>query len=67
MSTTRYPVINLDECLADQACVAVCEKSVFDVDDDSGKPFAARPDDCDACESCVTACPVECIEIVGAA
>lgn len=58
-----HPTINLDECLADQACLQYCQKDVYSVDDD-GKPVVQNPENCDGCEDCVTNCPVSVITLV---
>jgi NAD-dependent dihydropyrimidine dehydrogenase PreA subunit len=58
-----HPVIDLDNCIADQACLQYCTKDVYELDDD-GKPLVAHPENCDGCEDCVTNCPTAVISLV---
>jgi len=45
-----------DWCKACGICIAFCPKNVYDCDE-SGKPLAARPDDCVGCLFCEQHCP----------
>jgi len=45
-----------DWCKACGICIAFCPKQVYDRDE-SGKPVAARPDDCVDCLFCELHCP----------
>ncbi len=58
-----HPVINLDDCIADQACLQYCQKDVYGLDGD-GKPSVDHPENCDGCEDCVTNCPTAVITLV---
>jgi NAD-dependent dihydropyrimidine dehydrogenase PreA subunit len=58
-----HPVIDLDNCIADQACLQYCTKDVYGLDDD-GKPTVDHPENCDGCEDCVTNCPTAVITLV---
>jgi NAD-dependent dihydropyrimidine dehydrogenase PreA subunit len=58
-----HPVIDLDNCIADQACLQYCSKDVYGLDDD-GKPTVDHPENCDGCEDCVTNCPTAVISLV---
>lgn len=49
-------IIYRDWCKACGICVAFCPTGVYDRDE-SGKPLAARPDDCIGCRFCELHCP----------
>lgn len=44
-------------------CVAICPQDVFRIDKDTKKAIIKYPDDCVACASCESFCPLNCIEV----
>ena len=56
-------VINRDWCKGCGICVALCPKSVLELDRED-KVIAARPEDCICCKMCEIRCPDLAIEIV---
>ena len=55
------PIVDINKCENDFACVDACPVGVFEKKDD--KLVIANPDDCIGCQACVGACPHGAIEI----
>jgi NAD-dependent dihydropyrimidine dehydrogenase PreA subunit len=56
---SRAPIVDNDACIGDQECLNVCQKNVFDWDEENAKPIVARPDNCEDCDDCIKICPTE--------
>ncbi|NLC41987.1 MAG: 4Fe-4S binding protein [Erysipelothrix sp.] len=53
-------LVNQDECISCEACVAVCPTGSMFMSD-SGKA-ESDPDTCIDCNACIPTCPVMCID-----
>lgn len=60
--------IDWEKCNGSAACVGVCPTNVFEIQNlkdypDSSKAVSLRENDCILCMACVTACPVQAIDV----
>jgi NAD-dependent dihydropyrimidine dehydrogenase PreA subunit len=55
------PVIDLKKCSRCYACVNICPKDVFEINEDEVE--VSNPSQCNGCEACVADCPEGAIAI----
>jgi NAD-dependent dihydropyrimidine dehydrogenase PreA subunit len=55
--------IDLEKCNGCGICISCCPMDVLRLDESTGKAKAKYPDDCVACWSCESFCPLGCIDV----